>query len=184
MREKRKPQMDRFAVFIFCWGRPNFDNTFQALRRQGYSGRIIMLCDDLDKTKDDYIKKYGAENVYIFNKRWVSKNCDPMNNFGKYDSTLYVENAMFDIAKELKLESFCSMCDDYNSFNHKREEGEIKTFHLDTIFELMVTYLMNTPIKCLAFSQGGDHIGGYDPYRRTSKRKVMNSFFLFNRKTF
>lgn len=184
MKERRTPDMSKFAIFIFCWGRPNFENTYKALRHHGYSGRIVMLCDDLDSTKNEYIKKYGAENVYIFNKRWIARKCDPMNNFGKYNSTLYVENAMFDIASDLGLESFCAMCDDYNSFTHKREDGERRTKNLDSVFMYMLEYLLNSPIKALAFSQGGDHIGGYDPYRRTSKRKVMNSFICLTDRPF
>ena len=184
MKEKKIPQLNRFAVFIFCWGRPYFDNTYQALRKHGYTGRIVLICDDLDETRYEYIEKYGAENVYIFNKRWASKHSDPMNNFGKYESTLYVENSMFEIASDLNLESFCAMCDDYNSFCHKQAESEIQTKSLDEVFSYFLEYLMNSPIKCLAFSQGGDHIGGYDPYRRTSKRKVMNSFICLTERPF
>lgn len=169
--------MSKFAVFIFCWGRPDFNNTYNALRHHGYTGRIVMLMDDLDPTYSKYIEKFGNENTYVFNKKFVARTSDAMNNFGKLNSTLYVENAMFDIAKDLELDYFVAMCDDYNSFCHKREECERRTQRLDEVFEYFVEYLINSPIKCLAFSQGGDHIGGFDPKVKMCKRKVMNSFF-------
>lgn len=181
----KKPNMDKFCVFIFCWGRPQFHNTLNALRKHGYTGRIIMLLDNLDKTNEEYIKLYGNEDTYVFNKNFVARRCDPMNNFGKLESTLYVEHAMFDAAKELGFDYFVAMCDDYKSFSHKREECERITRRLDEVFYLFVEYLINTPIKSIAFSQGGDHIGwGVDPYRKQCKRKVMNSFFCVTDRPF
>lgn len=183
-RERIEPNMAKFAVFIFCWGRPEFCNTQKALRASGYTGKIYLLIDDLDKTKDEYIARYGNNMCYVFNKRWVSKVSDPMNNFGKLDSTLYVENSMFCIAKDLGLDYFCAMCDDYQSFCHKREECEKTSKRLDDVFYHFVEYLINSPIKCVAMSQGGDHFGGFDPTRRMCKRKVMNSFFCVTDRPF
>lgn len=170
-----KVQMNDFAVFIFCWGRPYFCNTYKSLRKSGYSGSIIMLVDNLDETKDIYIELYGAKNVYVFNKFFASKLSDPMNNFGKLDSTLYVENIMFLAAKELGFKYFCAMCDDYYYFGHRGIKGAKKTKKLDTIFEYYVEYLINSPVKSIAFSQGGDNFGGFDE-TKLCKRKVMNSF--------
>lgn len=179
-----KPNMAKFAVFILCWGRPEFCNTIDALRKSGYSGRIILILDNLDPTHEQYIEKYGNENCYVFNKVWMAKQCDPMNNFGQMESTLYVSNAMFSIAKDLGLEYFLTMCDDYLSFAHKREECERRSHCLDKIFPLFLEFLINTPVKSIAFSQGGDHIGGFNPYRRMVKRKVMNSFFCMTERPF
>ena len=81
-KEKKIPDMSKFAVLIFCWGRPHFHNTLDALRNHGYTGRVIMLLDNLDKTNEEYIRLYGNENTYVFNKNFVARKCDPMNNFG------------------------------------------------------------------------------------------------------
>ena len=169
------PNMAKFATFIFSWGRPDFDSTYKLLRKCGYTGRIVFLCDDLDDKHMGYIEKYGNDNVYVFSKYRYARKCDPMNNFGKLESTLYVENAMFDIASELGIDYFCSMCDDYYYFGHRGEKGAKRTSRLDDVFYLFVEYLINTPIKCLAFSQGGDNMSGYSK-DRLCKRKVMNSF--------
>lgn len=172
---KKVAKIDRFAVFIFCWGRPHFCDTLNTLRKCGYNGRVYLLLDNLDETRHEYIKVYGNEMCYVFDKRRVARTCDPMNNFGKYESTLFVENVMFDIAKDLHLDYFCAMCDDYYYFGHRGEHGAKRTSHLDLVFSYILDYLEETPIKCIAFSQGGDNMGGFDP-NRLCKRKVMNSF--------
>lgn len=171
----KKVEMSKFCVFIFCWGRPKFNKTYQSLRRSGYTGRIIMLVDNLDSTQDEYIETYGKENVYVFDKILASKKCDPMDNFGGLESTLYVENSMFEIAKELGFDYFCSMCDDYYNLGHRGVCGAKKTNYMDLVFEHYIEYLINTPIKCVAFCQGGDSFGGFNE-NRLCKRKVMNSF--------
>lgn len=176
MRENcKKVNMSNFGVFIYCWGRPEFCNTYKNLKSAGYTGRIVLLVDNLDKTKEEYIARYGGENVYVFNKFFAAKKSDPMNNFGKLESTLYVENTMFDAAKELGWDYFCAMCDDYYYFGHRGVKGAKKTNNLDKVFEYYVEYLINSPVKCLAFSQGGDNFGGFDE-TKLYKRKVMNSF--------
>lgn len=172
----RLPDMSKFCVFIFSWGNPSIEDTFNSLRRAGYTGRIIHLLDDLDPTRFEYIKKYGEENCYVFNKHFVSRRCDPMNNFGGFESTLYVEHAMFDAAKELGFDYFVSMCHDYYYFGYRGEDGAKKTTRMDEVFEAMVTYLINSPVKCIAFSQGGDNMGGFNG-NKLYKRKAMNSFF-------
>lgn len=175
--------MDNFAVFILCNGRPHYNETIRTLKRCGYTGRIIIICDNMDDKLDEYLRIYGNQNVYVFNKAWVALESDAMNNFMDRRATLFVRNATFDIAKDLKLDYFLVLDDDYGSFCHKREECERITRKLDTIFSWFVEYLINTPIKCIAFSQGGDHIGGYNP-NKMFKRKAMNSFFCVTSRPF
>lgn len=177
------PNMDKFAVLILCHGRPDYNKTFFTLKRSGYTGRIYIIIDNLDKKQDEYIRKYGYENTYVFNKSWVALESDAMNNFGDRRATLFVRNATFDIASELGLDYFLVLDDDYGSFCHKREECERTSKRLDEVFKMFVEYLINTPIKCVAFSQGGDHIGGYNP-NKMYKRKAMNSFFCVTSRPF
>lgn len=179
----KSPNMDKFAVFILCHGRPDYNNTYKTLKRSGYTGKIYIILDNLDNSIEEYIKKYGYENVFVFNKSWVAMESDSMNNFGDRRATLFVRNASFSIAKELGLDYFLVLDDDYGSFCHKREECERTSKRLDEVFTMFVEYLINTKIKCIAFSQGGDHIGGFNP-NRLCKRKVMNSFFCVTDRPF
>lgn len=162
-----------FGIFIFCWGRPEFDNTVKSLRRCGYTGKIYMLLDDLDDTRNKYIEKYGEENCYVFDKKAVAAKTDAMNNFGNLASTVFVSNIMFEAAKHFHLDYFAAMCDDYTGFSHKREK-ERRTRRLDEVLSLLVNFLAETKsVKCVALAQGGDFATADKPM---CKRKVMNSF--------
>lgn len=179
----KSPDMDKFAVFILCHGRPNYNDTYRTLKRSGYSGKIFIICANLDSKNVEYIRLYGYEKVFIFNKPWAALESDAMNNFGDMRATLFVRNASFNIARELGLDYFLVLDDDYGSFCHKREECERTSKRLDEVFSWFVEYLINTPIKSIAFSQGGDHIGGYKP-DKMYKRKAMNSFFCLTSRPF
>ena len=72
---------NRFAVFILTHGRANRLYTLKALKKGGYTGRIYLLIDNEDSQADEYIHKYGRENVIIFDKAAVIKKTDIIDNF-------------------------------------------------------------------------------------------------------
>jgi len=170
-------KMKKFCVFILSHKRPHVRDTYDMLRSCGYTGRIIIVCDTDDDTIDEYRKEYGKENIYVFNKPQMAAKIDMMNNFGKRNSITCARNACFDIAEELGIEYFQELDDDYYYFGHYRRERGKKTMCYNLIVKWFVEFLLNTPVKTIAFSQGGDHIGGYDE-TVLFKRKAMNSFFF------
>lgn len=132
-----------------------------------------MLLDNLDETRFEYIKKYGENNCYVFDKKDVASRTDSMNNFGNLASTVFVSNIIFDAAKHFGLDYFAAMCDDYVAFSHKRETEHI-TRRMDDVFDSFVDFLADAEqVKCIAFAQGGDFATIDKPM---TKRKVMNSF--------
>lgn len=175
--------MKDFAIFIISHGRANLTMTEDKLRNGGYTGKIIYVVDDTDKELDSYIKRHGNEKVFVFNKRFTQFKSDRMDNFYNLNATLFARNIAWDVAKELGLKSFCVMDDDYYYFGHRGARGAKKTKKLDLIFEWFIDFLKNTTVKCIAFSQGGDHIGGWDD-RIIAKRKMMNSFFCLTERPF
>lgn len=175
--------MDNFAILIISHGRPNLQMTEDKLRLGGYTGKIIYVIDDTDKDIDLYIKKHGIENVFVFNKRFAAMRSDRMDNFTTLSATLFARNIAWDVARELGLDAFCVLDDDYYYFGHRGEHGAKKTTNLDLVFEWFVEFLKSTPVKCIAFSQGGDHIGGWDD-KTIAKRKMMNSFFCLTNRPF
>ena len=50
---------DDFAAFILTHGRADNVITYNTLRKQGYTGKIILLIDNEDAQIDDYKRKYG-----------------------------------------------------------------------------------------------------------------------------
>lgn len=179
----KEVDMSKFCVFILSHGRPDKNDTFSKLRQCGYSGKIIIVIDDEDDKMEQYLLNYGSENVYVFNKRFVANNVDSCNNFNDRRSPLFVRNAIWDIAKELRYKYFVQMDDDYYYFGHRGELGAKQTKNLDLVFKYFVQFLVNTNVLAIAFSQGGDHIGGFKQ-DVAIKRKTMNSWFCVTNREF
>lgn len=183
---------NNFAVFIMVHGRPKKMWTYKTLRRQGYTGKIFLVADNLDKTVSDYKKKY-KEELIIFDKKKASKKMDAGDNTGDLRSTLFSANTIFEIAKEKGIKYFFIMCDDYTGFYHnfKEIEGSIffrKTLmkNLDLVFEGMLKFYKKTKVKTLAMAQAGDFIGGELGGNSEIKllRKAMNTFLCSTERPF
>jgi hypothetical protein len=162
-----------FAVFIMVHGRPDKMWTYNTLRKCGYTGKIFLVADNLDSTLDEYKKIYGNE-LLVFDKELASKEMDSGDNSRDLRSTLFAANKIFDLAKENGIKHFYIMCDDYYYFGYRYDTGAKTIKNLDKVFDLMVDFYESTNIKSIAFSQGGDHIGGFSGIKL--KRKAMNSF--------
>ena len=183
---------DKVAVFILTNGRPDNVITFHTLRRLGYTGAIYLIVDNLDKTKDEYIKRYGA-NVVVFDKEETAKAVDSGDNFHNLRSILYARNASFKIAKDLGIKYFMQLDDDYTAFNFRY--GSKLTYltrhptikDLDRAFACLLEFYKSTSIHSIALVQGGDFIGGKSgPYAQNIQllRKCMNSFLCSTERPF
>jgi hypothetical protein len=173
---------DDFAVFIMVWGRPEKMWTAHSLRKQGYTGKIFYVADDLDVTLPEYKAKYG-DDLLVFSKVAMADEVDPGDNSGDLRSTMYAVNAIQRLAKENGIKYFFIMCDDYKQFDY-RFDGLLNYVskpikNLNSVFELMLTYFKNTNALSIAMSQTGDFIGGKKGSLGKEiklKRKAMNSF--------
>jgi hypothetical protein len=184
--------MNNFCVFILSHGRADNVVTYQTLRNRGYTGRIVVIIDNEDKQAAKYKNKYGDE-VYVFDKAAIAKTVDNGDNFNNLRTTTHVRNAIFETAKQMGIESFVMLDDDYVDFrykfssDHKYGDFLVKK-NLDRIFQFTVNYLKSCEkLSCIAYSQGGDFMGGangiYAKKIRT-KRKIMNSFFCLTDRPF
>lgn len=171
-----------FAVFILTHGRANKVDTYNTLIKQGYTGRIILVCDDADEELPIYQKKY--KDVEVFNKLEAREYTDDGDNFGNMNCVVYARNYAPRLAKKLGLKYYLVLDDDYSQFlfmfdkdgNFKRQ----KIKNLDRVFEAHIKLLENSPVDCVAMIQGGDLIGGKENgfvKNRHKKRKIMNTFF-------
>lgn len=172
-----------FALFILSHGRADNVKTYKTLKNCGYTGKIYILCDDEDEQLEKYKQIYG-ELVHVFSKDDYEKKFDKLDNFSNKKSVIYARNAVYDVAKKLGLK-YISVCDDdYDSFRTKinkfnqYKESVIKK-NIDTIFKIYLEYLIQSNISCIAFSQGGDFIGGGNgTFIKQNKRKIMNLYFF------
>jgi hypothetical protein len=175
--------MDDFAALILTHGRPDRVYTYRTLRSHGYTGRIVIVIDDEDKTADQYRALYG-DQVEMFSKSEIAKTFDEADNFNDRRAIIYARNASFDIARRIGVRYFIQLDDDYTAFRYrfnKRKEYDLQsTTQLDQVFSVFLSYLKATPFASVAMAQGGDHLGGgQGSYAKKifAIRKAMNSFF-------
>lgn len=173
-----------FVVFILTHGRVDNQYTYRSLCEQGYTGRCVFILDNEDEQVEEYKRRYGEENCYVFDKLEMSKRIDEVFR-GDRRVIVYARNACFDAARDLGYKYFMELDDDYTSFvwrfdaecEYNPKTPKIKS--LDAVFESMLRYYVNTPLTSLAMAQGGDFIGGSSNQMLRSigtKRKAMNSF--------
>ena len=177
-----------FAALILTHGRPDRVHTYFALRNAGYTGRIIIVIDNEDKTAKEYRSRYGSD-VVMFDKAAIAKTFDEGDNFQDRRAIIYARNASFQIAKDLGYRYFVQLDDDYTGFYYRFDEdgfyGHCITPSLDWLFSALCDYLKATPFASIAISQGGDHIGGGESKKVIgTKRKAMNSFICDIEKPF
>lgn len=172
-----------FAVFILTNGRPDNVKTYATLRKQGYTGKIYLIVDDLDVTKEIYLKNYGKE-VIVFDKKKAAKLTDAGDNFGRLGAVVFARNYSFKIAEELGLKYFLQLDDDYGWFQYRFDDKlnyspkGIK--NLDRVFSLILDFYISSGVTSVAIAQGGDFIGGAESDKASrvfASRKAMNSFF-------
>jgi len=170
-----------FAILILTHGRPFNVITIKSLKKHGYTGPIVIVIDDEDKTKNDYLKNF--DNVEIFNKNEIAKTFDEADNFEDKRTIIYARNASFEIAKKLGYKYFMQMDDDYTQFEYRIYSNENQKpkyiFNLDAVILTLLNFYKSTNIATVSMAQGGDFIGGKHNKMATNPtlfRKCMNSF--------
>jgi hypothetical protein len=176
-----------FAVFILTHGRPDRVYTYDLIRESGYTGRIYIIVDNLDKKIDQYKEKYN-DQVIVFDKNEIAKTFDQADNFEDMRAIVYARNASFQIAKNLTLKYFVQLDDDYTSFDFRYDKNldhnNKKIKCLDKIFNSMIDFLISTNVHSIALSQGGDWFGAEHKRHVRLKRKCMNSFICLTDRFF
>ena len=172
-----------FAVFILTHGRADNMHTYRSLQRANYTGRVVFVVDNEDKTVDRYKQLYGEENVYVFDKIKKAQEVDSMDQSEDRRAIVYARCATYDIAKDLGLKYFLQLDDDYSNFRSRVVKGDsLKTVYVrdfDRLVDIMIEFLETSGAHTVAMSQIGDFIGGVDSKvcRDRLARKAMNSFF-------
>ena len=176
--------IEDFCVFILTHGRAGNVKTWGSLQKHGYTGPTILVLDDEDDQIPQYVERFGAANIEIFNKDEVARRFDRGDNFGKKGAIIYARNACFDIARKRGYKYFIELDDDYTSFTF-RFDGELnyvetQTKNVENIWRTMLEYYKATPqLTTIAMAQGGDFIGGgvSSLGRCVPKRKAITVLF-------
>lgn len=174
----------KFACFILTNGRADNVITYRTLRRQGYTGDIFLIIDNLDSQIEEYKKNFGEEFVIIFDKNKAVEEYQTMNNNPRKNVILYARNESQKIAKDLGYTHMLQLDDDYNRFSFRFPQDEVfkekGVENLDKLFNAVLDCLDSTGADTIALAQNGDFIGGINNYRYYKRvlRKAMNSFFI------
>lgn len=174
----------KFAAFILTHGRPDNVKTIRALERSGYTGPVYLVIDNEDARAEEYRQRYGAERVLQFDKAAVARTFDTADTQIDRRTIVYARNASFQLARDLGLDYFLQLDDDYTYFAYRwvRDGALGHTFirSMDDVVEEMFRLLEDTGAATVAMSQGGDYIGGVGSTAAKTPilRKAMNSFFL------
>jgi hypothetical protein len=193
-----------FCAFILTHGRPDNVITYRTLRSHGYTGKIFIVIDDEDETGKTYKRNFG-DDVLVFSKDEVGQYTDQFDNSLDNRAILWARNACWGLARQMGYKYFIQLDDDYTAWQYRRMgkkhyrmtkdqrksnrtpmSASLSTsfdigYHgwkignLLLVFAALVKSVETTPIKTIALSQGGDHIGG-DNFPTLFRRKAMNSF--------
>lgn len=181
---------EEFAVFILSFGRAENIKTIATLKKQGFTGKIVIICSDDDEQLELY--QHNFPHVEVFNKKEALKSFDIADNFENEKAVVFARNVCHKIAKKLGLKWFWELDDDYVNFNFRftdllGKQAGSKIKDLDAVLYLMAGYMEKAKLDCVAMAQGGDYVGGDDNKFAVSilrRRKVMNSFLCRTDKPF
>lgn len=173
------------GAFILTHGRPDRQDTYTHLVKDGFTGPIKFVVDNEDDTVEEYRERFGADNVIVFDKEAISRTFDTMDQANADRRTIvYARNACHQIANDLGWDYYIELDDDYDAFYHRYAEGgslrgtQVKD--LDRTFSAMIDWLEESGALTVAMAQGGDYMGGAQSpaYRKRMLRKAMNSFVI------
>lgn len=174
---------NKTAIFILSYNRKDNNITYKTLQDYNITTPIYVVVGDDDPDLDGYKEKY-KDRLVVFSKKEIRPIVDMCDNFGKTKCVVYARNAIFKIAKELGIDYFCVLDDDYKRFSYRRPFGDVlKGFQVKDLqycINASFNYLMKTPnLDCFAWCQEGDFIGGAASFDGIGcKRKIMNCFFF------
>lgn len=174
---------DDFAILILTHGRADRVHTLKTLEKCGYTGKWYLVIDNEDAMADEYYKRYGKDRVVMFDKQEAYERTDTADTFGEKKAIVFARNESFNIARDLGLDYFLMLDDDYTTFDIRFVKG--KSLKAKTVPDFnrlcngMIDFLETSGAKTVALCQAGDFIGGADSKRFHKKilRKAMNSFF-------
>lgn len=174
--------MTKSATFIFSYKRANKLMTYDVLKNTNYTGDIYIVVSDDDPTLNEYFEKF--KNVVVFSKEDARSTTDLCDNFENRKLVVFARNYIFKIAKQMGLDCFCVLDDDYDRFSYRRCFGDklkgFKVKNSEIIINECFKYLMKTDtLDCFAWCQDGDFIGGASGFENIGgKRKIMNAYFF------
>lgn len=177
-----------FAVMICTHGRPDRQLTFETLRKSGYTGKIILIVDDEDKSKSDYVHRYNND-VVVFNKQRYIDKSDTGTNEDQRKCILYAKNFCEDYAKELNFDAFVIADDDIRKFRYRYIENDklkgLDVKDLDSAINLYIEFMLNNDITATGFGITQFYFTGLHTFDNDNMQKYRIPYnFVFRNPKF
>jgi hypothetical protein len=177
-----------FAVFICTHGRPNAQHTLNYLLSNGYTGKWYLVLDDQDDTINQYIDKFGPDNILIFDKNHYVNSCDTGTNSPQFKCILYAKLAVEDIAKDMGLSAFVIADDDLKRFRFRYDcDGSLKSINvtnMDKVIEAYTDFMLEANIASTGFGFAQNYFVGTDCFTNdcVQKSRIPYNFVFRNAK--
>lgn len=176
------------AIFICTHGRQDKQITLKALRDAGYTGLIVLVTDDEDKS--DYFS--FIQNLHdgylwhhVFNKQKIIDSTNTTNFPPNRKTILYAKNACEQYAKQFSLDCFAICDDDIPGFRYRYiENGSCKsqkiTKNMDKIIQSYMEFVVDSDITATSFGMAQFYFAGENCF--SSKWRVPYTFVFRNTK--
>lgn len=155
-------QSSDFCVFIISHGRADRVETYDTLRRGGYTGKICVVIDNEDAQYERYKERF--DDVLCFTKQALIDVTDTVG-LRRRASATYARNYVEIYARVNKIVSYAIMDDDIVALRYKWLEGDTVrslqvTGGLDEVFRAYSEFIVNNNIATTSFGTVMFYVGG------------------------
>lgn len=158
----------KFAVFILSHKRADRVETFDTLKKSGYTGKIYIVVDDEDPQIDLYRQRFSDRKdveLLLFGKQPMIEIADTIYPEKKRSSALYARNFIESFAELSRIDIFAMMDDDITSFRFRWVENnsvksQLVTLTMDDVFRYYGEYMLEADIATTSFPFSMFYISG------------------------
>jgi hypothetical protein len=172
---------DDFAIFIISHERADRVESYDMLRKAGYTGKICIVVDDEDSQLSEYKEKFiGLGDDYVIYNKDVYRASTEVCRRVEGCAT-YARNAVEYFAKAKGLKAFMVADDDLLRLRFRHDEkGVLKstpvTSGLNEILESYIDFILESNIACVSFGTANAYMNGIKPESVSNNRLPFNCF--------
>lgn len=178
------------TVVILTHGRPKNQLTLKSLRRAGYTGDVVLLLDNEDKSIPEYVEclnsgEYGDKvEIVVFDKQAVIMQTDTAESRPFRQFAVFARNAAELLAKERGWDYFCACDDDIIKFRHRYDDGEhIRSMivtDFDSVLKEHLKLLEFAGVATMSFGITSSFMLGQTMDLTSSRFRICFNFYLRN----
>jgi len=156
------------------------------LKRLGYDGEYKIVIDVDDVCLDDYVAKYGAENLLVFDKnQWLFVEDTAMSKDGLIKaSPFYARVVVDEYASRFAIGDYIVLDDDIIDLRVRMpDNGSLRSMSMrrfNDVLSYLFEFMNENDIYGLSFAHPGMFIGGVQSFDKVIDKRVGSNIFLLN----